>query len=226
MTKGQCFIMGWNWNQGQGYSPPAPGIYFQHGLKIKDISPSPADKVNYVNTVLNTELSLIPWIDHNWKWGIFLNMLFWFINVGVWDLYLWMRSTYNFHFVFSLSDIGIRITITSYNAVWNFYSFFMLWNSWNSHFLEKKSDETAWAWCLFEGWVFAVSRVLSLYGRWYIYFVFPWDLFFRFIPKMHIEGLLFSFLSSCDFFHFLNFWCCIFIFSLLLSFASFLYKRR
>lgn len=138
MTKGQCFIMGWNWNQGQGYSPLAPGVYFQHGLKIKDISPSPTDKVNYVNTVLNTELSLIPWIDHNWKWGIFLNMLFWFINVGVWDLYLWMRSTYNFHFVFSLSDIGIRVMITSYNAVWNFYSFFMLWNSWNSHFLGKK----------------------------------------------------------------------------------------
>lgn len=37
---------------------PAPGIYFQHGLKIKDISPSPTDKVNYVNTVLNTGLSL------------------------------------------------------------------------------------------------------------------------------------------------------------------------
>lgn len=37
---------------------PAPGIYFQHGLKVKDISPSPTDKVNYVNTVLNTRLSL------------------------------------------------------------------------------------------------------------------------------------------------------------------------
>ena len=43
-----------------GIFPPAPGIYFQHGLKIRDISPSPTDKVNYVNTVLNTELSLIP----------------------------------------------------------------------------------------------------------------------------------------------------------------------
>lgn len=73
-----------------------------------------------------------PWIYHNWKWGIFKNMLFWFVNVGVWNLYLWMRSTYNFHFVFSLSDIGIRVMITSYNTVWNFYSFFMLWNSWNS----------------------------------------------------------------------------------------------
>lgn len=79
----------------------------------------------------------IPWIYHNWKW-IFLNMLFWFINVGVWGLYLWMLSTYNFHFVFSLSDIGIRVMITSYNAVWNLYSLLMLWNSLNSHFLEKK----------------------------------------------------------------------------------------
>lgn len=138
----------------------------------------------------------IPWIYHNWKWGIFKNMLFWFVDVGVWNLYLWMRSTYNFHFVFSLSDIGIRVMITSYNTVWNFYSFFMLWNSWNSQlfhlfqknqiFLERKSDETAWAWYLFEGWVFAASRVLSLCSCWYMYFVFPWGLFFRFIPRMHI----------------------------------------